>query len=63
MTEHDTTLPATGVDAGDQISPLQRERDEVYDRLLRMSAEFDNYRKRTERERRQSNGVYGNRPA
>jgi molecular chaperone GrpE len=33
-------------------SPLQRERDDLYDRLLRATAEFDNYRKRTERERR-----------
>jgi molecular chaperone GrpE len=32
-------------------SELQRQRDEYYDLLLRKSAEFDNYRKRTERER------------
>jgi len=32
---------------------LRQERDELYDRLLRTSAEFDNYRKRTERERRE----------
>jgi molecular chaperone GrpE len=31
---------------------LQRERDDLYDRLLRTTAEFDNYRKRVERERR-----------
>jgi molecular chaperone GrpE len=31
---------------------LQRERDDLYDRLLRSTAEFDNYRKRVERERR-----------
>ena len=31
---------------------LQRERDELYDRLLRTTAEFDNFKKRTERERR-----------
>lgn len=30
-----------------------RERDAHYDRLLRVTAEFDNYRKRTERERRE----------
>jgi molecular chaperone GrpE len=34
-------------------SPLQRERDDLYDRLLRKSAEFDNYRRRVERERRE----------
>ena len=31
----------------------QRERDDYYDRLLRKTAEFDNYRKRVERERRE----------
>ena len=30
---------------------IERERDELRDRLLRTAAEFDNYRKRTERER------------
>src|SRR5262245_35703981 len=39
--------------ASDQVSPLQRERDDYYDRWLRTSAEFDNYRKRIERERRE----------
>lgn len=32
---------------------LRRDRDEYYDRLLRKTAEFDNYRKRVERERRE----------
>jgi len=32
-------------------SELQRQRDEYYDLLLRKSAEFDNYRKRVERDR------------
>jgi molecular chaperone GrpE len=32
---------------------LTRERDELYDRLLRKTAEFDNFRKRTERERQE----------
>jgi molecular chaperone GrpE len=32
---------------------LQHERDDLYDRLLRKTAEFDNFRKRTERERRE----------
>jgi molecular chaperone GrpE len=32
---------------------LQRERDDLRDRLLRVTAEFDNYRKRTDRERRE----------
>jgi molecular chaperone GrpE len=39
--------------ASDPNDALRRERDEMYDRLLRLTAEFDNYRKRTERERRE----------
>ncbi len=39
--------PETSTDPGE----LQRQRDDYYDRLLRKTAEFDNYRKRTERER------------
>jgi molecular chaperone GrpE len=34
------------------VAALQKERDDLYDRLLRTTAEFDNYRKRTDRERR-----------
>ena len=33
------------------VATLTRERDDYYDRLLRMTAEFDNYRKRVERDR------------
>jgi molecular chaperone GrpE len=32
---------------------LQRERDDYYDRWMRKAAEFDNYRRRVERERRE----------
>jgi molecular chaperone GrpE len=32
---------------------LRQERDELHDRLLRTAAEFDNYRKRTDRDRRE----------
>jgi molecular chaperone GrpE len=39
-------------DAAD-LAQLKRERDDYYDRLLRQTAEFDNYRKRTDRERLQ----------
>src|SRR6202011_2181313 len=35
------------------LADLQRERDDFKDRWLRKSAEFDNYRKRIERERRE----------
>lgn len=48
-----------GVDAGStstsetavDVAALQKEREEYYDLLLRTRAEFDNYRKRVERER------------
>ena len=40
-------------DAPPAASDLQRERDDYHDRWLRKSAEFDNYRKRIERERRE----------
>ncbi len=36
-----------------ETSAIKRERDDLYDRLLRKTAEFDNYRKRIERERRE----------
>ena len=36
-----------------ELVSLQRERDELYDRLLRKTAEFDNYRKRVDKERRE----------
>ena len=35
---------------------LQRERDELKDRLLRTAAEFENYRKRTDRDRQALSG-------
>ncbi len=56
-------LPEHGSEAaGDAEAPgqlsererqVQGERDRYYDLLLRKSAEFDNYRKRTDRERRE----------
>jgi molecular chaperone GrpE len=36
----------------DPLDELRREKDSLQDRLLRTAAEFDNYRKRVERERR-----------
>lgn len=36
-----------------ELATAQRERDDYYDRLLRKTAEFDNYRRRIERERRE----------
>jgi molecular chaperone GrpE len=48
----DTTAAAADPRDADDALTLKRERDEYYDRLLRKTAEFDNYRKRIERERR-----------
>jgi molecular chaperone GrpE len=48
-----TDMPPTESSAADEIDALKRERDEHYDRLLRKTAEFDNYRRRIERERRE----------
>ena len=68
MTEHahdpqDTTAAAPDESTQDTGGPaaaaepasgdaLQKERDDLYDRLLRKTAEFDNFRKRVERDRK-----------
>jgi molecular chaperone GrpE len=39
--------------AADGNDALQKERDDLYDRLLRKTAEFDNFRKRVERDRKE----------
>ena len=51
----DTAPGATEADAAAATAgpeALQRERDDLYDRLLRKTAEFDNFRKRVERDRK-----------
>lgn len=48
----DTAPAADTATAGSAAEQLQKERDDLYDRLLRKSAEFDNFRKRVERERK-----------
>ena len=61
MADHDTIDPEAPPPAEpprpdaveDPVAALQRERADLYDRLLRKTAEFDNYRKRLERERRE----------
>lgn len=62
MTDKPLTEPAEGspVESSsepllspDAVAELQRERDNYHDRWLRKSAEFDNYRKRVDRERRE----------
>jgi molecular chaperone GrpE len=47
------TVPETGpeeTESGDELAALQAERDELFDRLQRLAAEFDNFRKRNARE-------------
>jgi molecular chaperone GrpE len=44
--------PDTQQEAG-SAEALQKERDDLYDRLLRKTAEFDNFRKRVERDRKE----------
>lgn len=46
----DTDVPDQ--DGSDRIAAVERERDDYHDRWMRKAAEFDNYRKRVERERR-----------
>ena len=55
MADHivnDQEVPDTDPSAGAESEELRRERDALQDRLLRTAAEFDNYRKRVERDRR-----------
>jgi molecular chaperone GrpE len=54
MTDEDSTIEApepTDPDPSNEEDRPKSERDEYYDLLLRKTAEFDNYRKRIERER------------
>ncbi|MGE5244527.1 MAG: nucleotide exchange factor GrpE [Betaproteobacteria bacterium] len=41
------------IESAEPLEDLKRERDDYYDRWLRKTAEFDNYRRRIERERRE----------
>jgi molecular chaperone GrpE len=50
MTEVGEQLPATGPQAT-ELQTLKQERDDLYERLLRKQAEFENYKKRVEREK------------
>jgi molecular chaperone GrpE len=55
--DNSTESGATAATAATETDPaeLQKQRDDYYDRLLRKTAEFDNYRKRTERDRQALN--------
>jgi molecular chaperone GrpE len=48
----DEAAGTVGSAKADPIEELQREKDVLQDRLLRLAAEFDNYRKRIDRDRR-----------
>jgi molecular chaperone GrpE len=50
-TEPEPDIAETGPGPAVDADELQRQRDEYYDLLLRKTAEFDNYRKRIDRER------------
>lgn len=45
--------PAAPTAVAEDAATLRRQRDEYYELLLRVTAEFDNYRKRIERERKE----------
>jgi molecular chaperone GrpE len=51
--EDERTETAEQPEASVDPAELQKQRDDYYDRLLRKTAEFDNYRKRIDRERAQ----------
>jgi molecular chaperone GrpE len=53
MSEEPLTEPTDTPAPADQLTELQRERDDYHDRWMRKAAEFDNYRRRVERERRE----------
>src|SRR5436309_3399747 len=59
MPDEPITEPAPEASGGeamvstDPVADLQRERDDYYDRWMRKAAEFENYRRRIERERRE----------
>ena len=52
MSTDDTSVELPG-DSPAADEALRLERDDLRDRLLRVTADFDNYRKRTDRERRE----------
>ena len=53
MADEPVTDTSEALISTEQVADLQRERDDYYDRWLRKTAEFDNYRRRVERERRE----------
>jgi molecular chaperone GrpE len=48
--QEEEAQPEEGAEQHDELGALQAERDELFDRLQRLAAEFDNFRKRAARE-------------
>jgi len=55
--ERDAAVTDPPLPEPDALAEVRREKDALQDRLLRTAAEFDNYRKRVERERRDQAGA------
>ena len=53
VNEQEAPETTTASEEGSVVEALRREKDGLQDRLLRTAAEFDNYRKRIDRERRE----------
>ena len=51
MEDNEVAADQTVPEGQAELQTLKEERDSLYDRLLRKQAEFENYRKRVERER------------
>jgi molecular chaperone GrpE len=51
QTEQDNNIEQPQVEQIDPLQDLQKQLEEVKDKYIRLSAEFDNYRKRTQREK------------
>ena len=49
--EQTSGTPTAAESGQNELQALQKERDSLYDRLLRKQAEFENYKKRVDRER------------
>lgn len=53
-TDDNTAAADDGPSLEQQLEDLRKKNEEYYDRLLRLQADFDNYKKRTAREREES---------
>lgn len=51
LVDEEETQEETNESVSEQLTELQNEKDELYQKLLRIQAEYDNYRKRTQREK------------